>query len=281
MRNTNKTDFLACIDKNGENNLTSPDASVKIVDGAAVVQMLKPIDVKTFGDAEKFSVYVLSCLNQQFTTRVDIIFDRYLPKSLKSETRLQRGKGVRISAKEDTPFWKNWNEFLRDDTNKTELFQLLAKTIPTNRANDNMIVATYNENVLVNRSQEINVEFVSPCNQEEADTRIFLHAKHASMNGHNKVLVQTVNTDVVVLALSLFKKLQVDELWIEFGVGIYKRWLPIYEYYLSLGESRCEALPNWFAFTGCNTVSSFCGRGKKIAWNTWNVYPDITETFIR
>lgn len=42
----------------------------------------------------------------------------------------------------------------------------------------------------------------------------------------------------------------------------------------------CMALPFWFAFTGCDTVSSFRGRGKKTAWNVWNSFPEVTQAFI-
>ena len=31
-------------------------------------------------------------------------------------------------------------------------------------------------------------------------------------------------------------------------------------------------------FTGCNTVSAFCGRGRKRAWNSWKVNPEIIKT---
>jgi len=33
------------------------------------------------------------------------------------------------------------------------------------------------------------------------------------------------------------------------------------------------------AFTGHDVVSGFRGKGKKCAWQTWNVCEDITETF--
>ena len=33
------------------------------------------------------------------------------------------------------------------------------------------------------------------------------------------------------------------------------------------------------ALTGCDTVSSFAGIGKKNAWSAWNVYPEVTEAF--
>ena len=47
-----------------------------------------------------------------------------------------------------------------------------------------------------------------------------------------------------------------------------------------LGAKKCLALPMFHAFTGCDTVSSFSGRGKKTAWETWNVFPEVTDAFI-
>ena len=88
-------------------------------------------------------------------------------------------------------------------------------------------------------------------------------------------------TDVVVIALYHYFDINLEELWIEIGVGKNKRWLLIHQYAKNLGESICRALPFWFTFTGCDTVSSFSGRGKKTAWNTWQSYPEVTEAFVR
>ena len=33
------------------------------------------------------------------------------------------------------------------------------------------------------------------------------------------------------------------------------------------------------ASTGCDIVSSFATRGKKLAWQTWNAFDDVTATF--
>ena len=109
----------------------------------------------------------------------------------------------------------------------------------------------------------------------------FVHVKHAADSGHRKIVVKTVDTDVVVLAISLFQSLQIEELWVEFGVGKQLRWLPIHEYVTNLGESVCKGLRFWFAFTGCDTVSSFAGRGKKYSWTVWRSHPDVNETFER
>ena len=58
-----------------------------------------------------------------------------------------------------------------------------------------------------------------PCDIEEADERIFLHVKHIAQE-YPKILIKTVDSDVVVIALSVFHRiLGISELWIEFGTG--------------------------------------------------------------
>ena len=37
--------------------------------------------------------------------------------------------------------------------------------------------------------------------QEEADTKIFLHANHAAALGHSSILIKSSDTDVEVMAL--------------------------------------------------------------------------------
>lgn len=46
-----------------------------------------------------------------------------------------------------------------------------------------------------------------------------------------------------------------------------------------LKPDRCLALPFFHAFTGCDTVSAFAGRGKKTAWEIWLAFPDATSVF--
>lgn len=84
---------------------------------------------------------------------------------------------------------------------------------------------------------------VTACNHEEADTRIFIHVKHSSARGLKKVLVRTVDTDVVVLVIAYAKQLELQELWTTFGVGNHFRYLPIRKMTTSLTQQQCEALP--------------------------------------
>eukprot|EP00794_Sanderia_malayensis_P020649 gene20649-22686_t len=79
-----------------------------------------------------------------------------------------------------------------------------------------------------------------PSNHEEADTRMFVHVKNLASSGHQNVTIKTVDTDVVVIATSLFREFGLVQLWIEFGTGKDKRWLPIYDYANALGENICR-----------------------------------------
>ena len=37
----------------------------------------------------------------------------------------------------------------------------------------------------------------------------------------------------------------------------------------------------WFAFTGCDIVPRFNGRGEKTTSNVWETFPEITDVFAR
>ena len=77
----------------------------------------------------------------------------------------------------------------------------------------------------------------------------------------------TVDSDIVILAVALASKLDVQELWVAFGMGKNFRYIPAHEIASSFGPDKSQALPVFHAYTGCDTVSSFnmearrqCGR---------------------
>ena len=66
------------------------------------------------------------------------------------------------------------------------------------------------------------------CNHEEADNRMFLHMKDGlDRQGLHLVLTYTVDTDVVVLAISAIAKLNDLNLSIAFGTGTHFRYLNV------------------------------------------------------
>ena len=122
------------------------------------------------------------------------------------------------------------------------------------------------------------------CNHEEADTRIVIHVLHAIQAEQTKsVLVRTVDTDVIVILIGKFNKLraiQPDlELWVGFGTGRNFSFLSINNICASLGEAHSRSLPVFHALTGCDTTSTFYGKGKKSAWQAWKLFPGVTPTF--
>ena len=139
------------------------------------------------------------------------------------------------------------------------------------------VISTYSSNVLSNHPRDL--AKLALCTHEEAETRIILHLEDAVKDGNDKLSICTVDTDVVVLAVMAAQRLDVSELWIAFGTGKHFRFLAAHEMARSLGPDHCIALPMFHSFTGCDTVSSFGGRGKKTAWDTWKVYEEVTKAF--
>ena len=90
--------------------------------------------------------------------------------------------------------WQNWQEFLRVDSNKTELFYFLAQTdLAAFSTHGKTVVFTCNESVRV-AAGYVDISGIERCNHEEADTRIILHSYHAACSGCDKVCIRTVDT---------------------------------------------------------------------------------------
>ena len=120
---------------------------------------------------------------------------------------------------------------------------------------------------------------LSSCRHEAADTRLLLHAADAARRGYTKVMVRTVDTDVVVIAVAKFQYISLSELWIEFGLGKHLKYLPAHDISRSIGEEKSQALLAFHAFTGCDQTSSFLHYGKKTAWGAWGAFDEVTAAF--
>jgi len=118
-------------------------------------------------------------------------------------TVLKRQPGIRTLVTAATKIPKNWQAFLRVDNNKTDLFHFLAGLVFNTSAICEHVLVTYDEHVRC--KTDINKHSIDPCSHEEADTRLILHCSHAAENGSKKVAIRTVDTDVVVLAITFFQ----------------------------------------------------------------------------
>ena len=85
-----------------------------------------------------------------------------------------------------------------------------------------------------------------------------------------------MDTDVVILSIANFHQPCPTELWISFGAGKHHRYIPAYQIAVNLGEGKRRTLTIFHAFTGCDTVSAFSGKGKKFAFD---ICPSVTAIF--
>ena len=99
---------------------------------------------------------------------------------------------------------------------------------------------------------------LSPCTHEEADMRLLLHAADAARRGYTKVMVRTVDTDVVVIAVPKFQYLSLSELGLSLVLACkHLKYLPAHDISCSIGEEKSQALLARHAFIGCDQTSSF------------------------
>lgn len=127
---------------------------------------------------------------------------------------------------------------------------------------------------------ESDLQQLLPFNKWEIDDRISLHDMDQFQLGFSRLMTLLVDTGEMVIACFAYWSLSVTELWIEFGKGKDRRWLPIHSCPEKASKSVRIAAIFWYVLTGCDSVSQFLERDKSSAWKTWKVFPEVTETLL-
>ena len=249
-------------------------------------QLLPTTNTSTFDDfATLFIAYITDRLAD--TDRVDIVWDRYSSNSLKAATRKKRGEGVRKHVTGATKVPGKWADFLKNDQNKTELFNFLSEKVsgqsfPSGKS----IYISHGRATLTNEGNSANEVVESAMgrtNHEEADTRILLHVRHAALGGKKLIEVRTGDSDIVVILMALFHNIKqgtnLQDIWVFFGAGKASRHLSIATMTEAIGRPKCESLLMFHAITGADTTSGFKSCGKKKAWEAMKAVPQIEDVF--
>lgn len=128
MRLCKKMDLVGCLEDmiSPHENVASPHVEVIIFDGAALTNMLVPGGAKTSVYATQVS---LPCTRSQLqhAIRVDVVWDEYLPESLKADTLTKRSRGIRRRVESSASIPGNGQAFLQINENKVELFFLATR----------------------------------------------------------------------------------------------------------------------------------------------------------
>ena len=163
-----------------------------IIDAMALIQMVKSAGTATFGQmAGKYFDIITRISSQDNCTQVDLIFDQYRTMSIKTAEILSME--IKIH-NQNTPVPNQWKKFISNPKNKRNLATFLCESL-CNMLNtqlhpwQNVVIAggfkVGRETVSCIRGNSSSVSSLFS-DQEEADTRLLLHAKHAS-NMHQRV----------------------------------------------------------------------------------------------
>ena len=146
-------------------------------------------------------------------TRVDFVGDQYPEIAIKNRERERRSSSssqlaVNITSPQQLcP--RQWKIFMSTGSNKEGLLNFLVHEWSTNEAyaqkiENRVLYVTYGNRCTKLNAFEGRLTAADAMDlhstQEEADTRMFLHAFHASADGHHSIAVFSSATDVEILA---------------------------------------------------------------------------------
>ncbi len=118
-------------------------------------------------------------------------------------------------------------------------------------------------------------------NQEEADTKLLLHANQALSQDPAKAVVvhsPSGDVDINILFLSMFEE-NSDKIHIDYGTGKNCRILSVGS--MDMSRELKTALIGFHAFTGNDHVSSFFKNQRSIAGDLWRKPTDLFKCFNR
>lgn len=126
----------------------------------------------------------------------------------------------------------------------------------------------------------LEVESLSGCSHEEADTRILLHAQHAAVHytPDTDIIIRSPDTDVAILSCMLCFVFPNSKVFFKTGTKQHSRLIPMHSITARLGDDMCSSLVGLHAFTGCDSTSAFVGKGKQVAYKLILESPRHAET---
>ena len=264
-------------------NIDSTDlgeAATLIIDGKAMVKSIgKPQKAVTFGDLADVFVGAVLQSGTQFK-RIDIVFDRYYEKSIKSGTRTRRGQGSaairRLIESRDVPLPSKWNNFMAHPENKTDLANFLSQQLMLKAPGNKTIVVSggFNDELKVESSSpEVDTDSLKACH-EEADTRMILHCMN---NQTSSIVIASRDTDVLVLLLAHFHEMPSTRVWLKAGTAAQRKYIPIHTIAdrLAFSDTTMKTITAFHAITGSDTTSYLFRHGKKTCWKVFQEHSQL------
>lgn len=287
MRKTNKADLAEKLESNCLEVLVSlphvPEtmSSAYVIDGMAMVQSLNENHFRTFDElAEVVQKRIVRLLRNPALelSSVTVVFDRYdNVSSIKAAERERRNTSsevpvYQIQGNRKVP---NYRKFLQGSSNKASLAEHISDYVVEHAAelipNGKSIVLAggFPEGKMVKMVSPSGVSCLESLysNQEEADTRMILHASSLS-HEHDRLIIRCDDTDVLVLLVYYQSRgLLADQVYMYAGHSGKERYIPVHIIVKELGPVVCGCLPAVHSLTGCDTTCSLNRIGKRTVYS--------------
>ena len=214
------------------------------------------------------------------------LFDKYQENSIKnSERSVQGGEtGNQLQSITVAQIMRQRRTFLSRIANKTSLITFIVsecrKAQYRKKLHGRVLYATVDDKCYrITSHGSVEVPALQ-CHQEEADGRLLFHAIHAAREGYQAVVICSEDTDVFIMSLEFHDKIGAS-LFQKCGTKARRRVVDITKVAATIGIDVCRALVGVHAYTGCDTVSAFAGKGKAKALKLLSKNKEIQDTFFK
>ncbi len=248
-----------------------------------LVQRVKA-DQATFGDIAS-SILLMALREGSQGRRIDIVFDTYQENSIKNSERSVRGEetGHQLHSITSAQIVRQWRSFLSKIVNKTSLITFLVskwKKVPYREKLQGKVLYVTVDDKCYRITCQGSLEVPAlQCSQEEADGRLLLHSVHAARECE-AVVVCSEDTDVFILCLTFHDRIRAP-LFQKCGTKTRRRIVDIRKVAATVDIDVCRALVGMHAYTGCDAVSEFAGKGKVKALKLLTSNKEHQNTFLK
>jgi len=171
------------------------------------------------------------------------------------------------------------NTFLALPANKADLARFLSEQLTAQAPDTKTIVVAggfRNEEKVESSNPEVDTDKLA-ARQEEADTRLIFHCVE---NQAGNIVVQASDTDVLVVLLANFHRMQCTKLWLKAGTAKERKYIPIHTIVdqMLYGPTVLGTILAFHALTGSDDTTSYIsGHSKKTAWMVFQEHHELLQ----
>ena len=263
VRKANKTPLNNTLEKPSSAVEEIPENSAFIIDAMGLVQRIK--GNHTFRDVAE-TLYRAIMAQRGCSNRIDVVFDVYREKSIKNAERKSRGNTGSPIYKCILPNHRinQWKQFIKRSENKANLIRFLCKEWKGDHFRSRLegckMYLGYDEICFMLSEQSVDIAENLNSNHEEADSRLFLHAKNV-VSTKEAIVIVCEDTDVFVLGVANAGVINIP-LYMKRGSQSKTRFVNLTEISNVLGPDVSSCLPGMHAFTRFG--QSLCRKRKSI-----------------